>query len=260
MGGVNTLVVLDSRFTSGAGPGQMLKADRYWIEAKEEILASLNFSDNEPSPGWLAFGGGVVEVQDDSKYKKLPVSEKDIRADPLKPRTYDWVQTLHNPVYWLILILPPGQTLASANPEPRDAGMFQDRFVVFWDSIPVDQPVTRVQVAWELMAFTGGDRDREVTRLRAQLPLSERRQESVLQRIAFMKRGLGIVLLAIALAAAWISLPSGLAVSPPHIPAAARIPATVVCIAAAALSFMGLAKGWSLARLFIPAELTRRRS
>lgn len=258
MGGINTLVVLDSCFASGAG--RTLKAYRYWVEAGEEIPASLNLDGNEPSTGWLAVGDGVVEVPVNSKYKEFPVSQKDIREDPLKPCNYSWSQTLHKPVYWLILILPPGQTLGSANPEPRDAGILGDRFAVFWDSISFDQPVRRVQTSWELTTFTKDDRQREVDRLRARLPLSEKRQESVLQRITFMKRGLGVVLLAIALIAAWLALPSGLAISPPHIPAIARIPATIVCIASAALSLMGLAKGWSLASLFVPAKPVRRRS
>jgi hypothetical protein len=258
MGGINTLIVLDSRFVSGAGGA--LKACRYWIEAKEEMRASLNLYGNEPPSGWRAVGGGLVEVPDDSKYEEVAVSQKDIREDPLKPRTYHWSQTLQKPVYWLILILPSGQTLGSANPEPHDAGILGERFVVFWDSLSFDQPVRRVQTYWELVPFTEGDREREVARLRARLPLSEKRRESVLRRITFMKRGLGIALLVIALIAAWLALPPGLAISPPHIPTGARIPATIVCLAAAVLSLMGIAKGWSLASLFLPAAPVRRRS
>jgi hypothetical protein len=260
MGGINTLVVLDLRFAPGASADQTLQADRYWIDSKEEIPASLNLSGNEPSSGWRAVGGGVVEVPDNSEYQEYRVSQKDIRVDPLKARTYRWDQTLQRPVYWLVLILPPGQTLGAANPEPRDAGVLQDRFAVFWDSISIDQPVRRAQISWELSPFTGGDLECEVNRLRSQLPLSEKRQETILQRITFMRRGLGIALLVIALIAAWLALPSGLAISAPHIPSIARIPATLVCLIAAALSLMGLAKGWSLASLFVRARTVRRRS
>jgi hypothetical protein len=258
MGGVNTLVVLDSR--SAPGAGRPLNVYRYWVEAEKEVAASLNLNGSQPSDGWLAVADGVVEVPADSKYKEFPVSQKDIWEDPLKPCVYRWSQILHKPVYWLILILPPGQTLSSANPEPRDAGILGGRFAVFWDSISFDQPVRSVETSWELTPFTEDDRQREVDRLRARLPLSEKRKESVLRRITFMKRGLGVVLLAIALIAAWLALPSGLAISPPHISVVARIPATVVFIAAAALSLMGLAKGWSLAILFVPAKPVRRRS
>jgi hypothetical protein len=79
MGGINTLVVLDSRFVSGdAGP---LIAYRYWIEAEEEILASLNLYGNEPPSGWRALGGGVVEVPIGSKYEEVPLSQRGIRED-----------------------------------------------------------------------------------------------------------------------------------------------------------------------------------
>jgi hypothetical protein len=247
MGGINTLVVLDSRFVSGdAGP---LIAYRYWIEAEEEILASLNLYGNEPPSGWRALGGGVVEVPIGSKYEEVPLSQRGIRED--KPHTYSWSQTLHKPVYWLILILPPGQTLGSANPEPRDAGILGERFAVFWDSISFDQGARRVQTSWELVRFTGDDREQEVDRLRARLPLSEKRQESVLRRITYMKRSLGIALVAIALTAGWLALPSGLGISPIQIPEIVRIPASIICITATLLSVMGVAKGWSLASLFV---------
>jgi hypothetical protein len=59
MGGINTLIVLDSRFVSGAGGA--LKACRYWIEAKEEMRASLNLYGNEPPSGWRAQHQGLKE-------------------------------------------------------------------------------------------------------------------------------------------------------------------------------------------------------
>lgn len=208
--------------------------------------------------GWLALGGGVVYIEETSDVEPRPISRLRIPEDPLEPGLYHWDQTHQYPVYWLILILPSGTTLKSASPEPNDAGDLGDRFTAFWESISPDGQAGNVDISWELATYAGEDRSCEVNRLRAQLPLSIRRRASAFRRVTYMKRGLGILFLVIALIAAWICLPSGLAISPLHISAAVRIPATIVCVISITLSIIGLVKGWSLAYLFVAAGSTKR--
>jgi hypothetical protein len=261
LGGFNTLVVLDLDFVPGSRGRQVLKATREWITSEKGFEASLSLSGplgNGWDPGWLPFGGGVAHVEETPDAKRLPASRPDIPEDPLEPDVYHWDQTIRHPVYGLILILPSGTTLKSASPEPNSAGDLGDRFVVFWLSISENDLVRNVDISWHLVAYAGGDRDLEVNRLRTQLPLSVRRRASALRRITYMRRGLGISLLIIALIALWISLPSGLSISPFHITAATRIPATIICVISAVLSVVGLAKGWSLADLFVTAGESAR--
>ena len=261
MGKINTLVVLDSGFVPGKRGRQALDAARDWITSKGGFEGSLSLSGplgNGWDPGWLPFGGGVVHVAGGPRLKPLPRSRVPIPEDPSDPHVYHWNQTLRHPVYWLILILPTGTTLKSSRPEPNNAGDIGDRFVIFWESLQESHPLRNVDITWTLEEYAGEDRDVEVARLRARLPLSARRRESTLRRITYMRRGLGILLLIIALIALWICLPSGLAISPPHITTLMRIPATIICAVSAILSLMGLAKGWSLADLFVAARSSTR--
>ena len=261
MGGVNTLVVLDSGFAAGLRSGRVLEATRQWIDSNKPFYTSRNLSGGPAEDwgsGWLALGGGVVYVEKTPDVKTRLISRLRIPEDPLRPGLYHWDQTHPYPVYWLILILPRGTTLKSASPEPNDAGDLGDRFAVFWESISPDGLASNVDISWELATYAADDRDREVNRLRAQLPLAIHRRASVLRRIAYMRRGLGFLFLIMASIAAWISLPPGLAISPPHISAFARIPATVVCVITVAISIMGLLKGWSLANLLALVGASKR--
>jgi hypothetical protein len=253
--------VLDLSFAAGPHGRLTLEASREWVKSKRGFEGSLSLSGsagNGWGPGWLPVGGGVVYVEDGPGLRQLPPSRPSIPRDPLEPQVYHWSQTLRYPVYWLILKLPPGTTLKSSNPEPNSAGDLGDRFTVFWESFQASDQVWNTDISWELEEYAGEDRDLEVNRLRAQLPLSAKRRASALTRITYMKRGLGVLLLVIALIALWICLPSGLAISPPHISTVMRIPATAVFIVSAILSIMGLAKGWSLATLFTAAGSTVR--
>jgi hypothetical protein len=261
LGGVNTLVVLDSEFGTGPRSRPVLEATRHWIDSRKQFYTSRNLSGGPSEAwgdGWLAFGGGVAYVEKTSDVKSRPVSRLGIPEDPLKPGLYHWDQTHQDQVYWLILILPSGTTLQSANPEPNDAGDLGDRFVIFWESISSDNRARNVDISWELTTYTGEDRDGEVNRLRARLPLSIRKKSSAFRRVTYMKRGVGSLFLGIALITAWISLPQGLAISPLHVPADVRIPATIACLISIALSALGLAKGWSLASFFVVPRAPKR--
>jgi hypothetical protein len=150
-------------------------------------------------------------------------------------------------------------TLKSSNPKPMEASDLGDRFVVGWEDIPDNgSTARRVDIRWELAPYTGQDRASEVERLRGMLPKSARRWKAVFQLVTVMKWGVVTLLFLTALIAGWLALPSGLAISPPTLPSAARIPATVICFIALGLSLIGLL-GKSLPDLLRLDRSSRRR-
>jgi hypothetical protein len=259
MGALNTLVVLDADFVSSVGPGAALKADRHLIEDPNGRL-SYSFGGsgnsypvgrpgNESDHGWISIAKGAVYLYPKEDVKPAARSKITIENAPLHPGSYHFAQTVQQPVYLFVLILPPRMTLKSSNPKPTEAHDLGSRFVVAWENLPGNGSVTRrVDIRWKLRG-QGPDRGKEVARLRGMLPKSERRQSNIFRLITGMKWGLVITFFLIALIAGWLALPSGLAISPPKIPSAARIPATVIFVIALGLSLIGLL-GKSLPDLF----------
>jgi hypothetical protein len=250
MGVMNTLVALDVRFVSDVSPGAALKAVRYLIEDPDGRLRySFGGSGNKYASagpggalgnGWTSVASGALYLSPKEAVNPAARSEIAIQNDPLDRRSYHWTQTVQSPVYLLVLILPAGKTLKSSDPKPTEAHDLGDRFVVGWENLADGGSATRrVDIRWKL-GDQGPDRAKELTRLRSMHPRSERRRSNIFRLVAGMKMVVAIMLFLIALAAGWLALPSGLAISPPKIPSAARIPATVIFCIALALSLIGL--------------------
>lgn len=125
--------------------------------------------DMPPNSGeYYSVGNGVVHVSHPPGFEMSAGS--DATTDSFNELRYAWKHFAQGDGLMLVLVLPKGHTLATAQPMPRSAKVFRGRIAVYFK--PAERDGETAKVKWQLQKIEG-DLPSEVERLNRDIDTSE---------------------------------------------------------------------------------------